>query len=86
MISSKNKMSDICPTTLNCTVLMPLYNPVANIPHNINGRFYFSRRKKKENGTKQKKNCSFIFENNFILSGLAKFLNFHIYIVKSQFL
>jgi len=42
----------------------------------------FQEGKKKENGTKQKKNCSFIFENNFILSGLAKFLNCHIYIVK----
>ena len=70
----------------NCTFLMPLINPVANTPHSIIGRFYFLRRKKKEKGTKQKKNCSFIIENNFILSGLAKFLNFHIYIVKSQFL
>ena len=86
LISSKNKMSDICPTTLNCTFLMPLFNPVVNIPHNINGGFYFLRRKKKKMELYKKKICSFIVENNFILSGLAKFLNFHIYIVKSQFL
>ena len=41
-------MSDTCPTTLNCTFLMPLFNPVANTPHNINGGFYFLRRIKKK--------------------------------------
>ena len=45
MISSKNKKIK-CPACSNCKFLMPLFNPVANNPDNIIGRFYFLRRKK----------------------------------------
>ena len=48
-------MSDTCPTTLNCTFLMPLFNPVANTPDSIIGRFYFLRRKKKKSELNKKR-------------------------------
>ena len=71
MISSKNEMSDICLTTLNCTFLMPLFNPVANTPHIIKGRVYFLK-EKKEKREFNKKNKHSIIENNLILSDFAK--------------
>jgi len=54
MISSKNKKIK-CPACSNCKFLMPLFNPVANNPDNIIGRFYFLRRKNfKVNLTKKR--------------------------------
>ena len=72
MISSKNKTSDICPTTLNSTFLMSLFNPVANTPHSIKGRVYFLKKKKEKRELNKKINCSFIIENNLILSDFTK--------------
>ena len=58
MISSKNKKIK-CPTCLNCTFLMPLFNPVANTPHSIMGRFYFFKEEKKRKGNLTKKELFF---------------------------
>ena len=49
--------------------------------YSIKGRVYFLKRKKEKRELNKKKNCSFIIENNLILSDFAKIFKLpHIYI------